>query len=40
MKMKRIAVLAITLLTLAACGLRDNPAIPPAHNAPAPASSD
>jgi predicted small lipoprotein YifL len=28
---KRFMVLSFALLALAACGLRDNPAVPPAH---------
>jgi predicted small lipoprotein YifL len=32
MKLKHIAVLALAAFALAACGLRDNPGIPPAHN--------
>ena len=30
-KIKRFAVLGFALLALAACGLRDTPAVPPAH---------
>ncbi len=42
MKITRFAVMAIALLAFAACGLRDNPAVPPAPGqaeTPAPASN-
>ncbi len=32
MKIKSIAVLALAIFALAACGLRDNPAVPPAKD--------
>ncbi len=40
MRLKLFTLLTITVLALGACGLRDSPAVPPAHNTPAPASSD
>ena len=37
---KRIAVIGLAVLALAACGLRDNPAVPPAHGSATPGTQN